>query len=112
MPDINNGWSFAGKAPLATYTATHQINSGTAIAAGATVTETITFTGLATTDKEYAISARDAITAAWPKGLILVESHVSAADTLTVTWKNNTNASLAVPASATWSCVVLGDVFR
>lgn len=111
MPDSNNFPLLTGKLPIATYTATFQINSGTAIAAGATTAaQTITFTGLATTDKEFGISPRDAIVI--PTGLQLVRSEITAADTLTVQFKNTTAASITPPASATWTCVVLADFFK
>lgn len=110
MPDTNNIRLISVKAPIATYTATYQINSGTAIAAGASVTQTITFTGLATTDNEFGIAPRDAIEI--PKGLQLTDATITATNTLSVTWKNNTAASITPPASATWTCVVLAEFFR
>lgn len=112
MPDSNSNSFAVGQLtynfPIATYTATYQINSGTAIAAGASVTENITFTGLATSDSQVAIRARDAIASIMPKGLQLVSSVVSATNTLTVVWKNTTTASITPPASATWTAVVFG----
>lgn len=112
MPDSNSNSFGIGQLtynfPIATYTATYQINSGTAIAAGASVTQTITFTGLVVTDSQVAIRARDAIMNAIPKGLQLVSAVVTAADTLTVVWKNNSAVSITPPASATWTAVVFG----
>lgn len=110
MPDSNNIRLVSVKAPIATYTATYQINSGTAIAAGASVTQTITFTGVATTDNEFGISPRDEIEI--PKGLQLTGCKISATNTVSVTWKNATADSITPPASATWTCVVLADFFR
>lgn len=112
MPDSNNNQWGAGQLtynlPIASYTATYQINSGTVIAAGASVTQTITFTGLAVTDNNVAIRARDAIMNTIPKGLQLVSTAVTAADTLTVVWKNTTTASIVPPASGTWTAIVYG----
>ena len=112
MPDSNNNEWGVGQLtynlPIASYTATYQINSGTAIAAGASVTETITFTGLATTDNNVAIRGRDAVMNAIPKGLQLVSTAVSATNTLTVVWKNTTTASVTPPASGTWTAIVYG----
>ena len=113
MPDSNSNsigiGQLVGNFPIASYTATYQISGGTAIAAGASVTQTITFTGLVTTDNQVAIRARDAIQSVIPKGLQLVSTTVSAADTLTVVWKNTTTASITPPASATWTAVVFGQ---
>ncbi len=112
MPDSNSNSIGIGQLtynfPIASYTATYQINSGTAIAAGASVTETITFTGIVTTDNQVAIRARDAIQSIIPKGLQLVSTSVTATNTLTVVWKNTTTASITPPASATWTAVVFG----
>jgi hypothetical protein len=110
MPAQMNIAVITAELPIATYTATYQINSGTAIAAGASVTDSITFTGLATTDKKAAISPRDAI--AIPKGLVVTSMVITATNTLGVTWLNNTAASIAVPASATWTCVVLANFMK
>lgn len=110
MPDQTNSRLLSVKAPIATYTATYQINSGTAIAAGASITQTITFTGLATTDNEFGISARDAIEI--PKGLQLTDCRITATNTLSVTWRNTLDVAITPPASATWTCVVLAEFFR
>ena len=110
MPDTNNTGLFVGKYPLATYTGTVNINGGSAVAAGATVTENYTFTGAVTTDREFGISPRDAVSI--PAGLQLVSLSISATNTVTATWKNTTAASITPPSSATWSLVIIGDFFR
>lgn len=110
MPDINASGLRVGKFSLATYTGTVNINSGSAIAAGATVTENYTFTGAATTDTEFGICPRDAITI--PAGLKLVSITISATNTVTATWLNTTAASITPPASATWTLAIIGDFFR
>lgn len=115
MPDSNSFGGLVGTFPLASYTASFQINSGTAIAAGNTAAaQTITFTGLALTDDDapsnYAIAPRNTITI--PAGLVMISSFISATDTLTVQWKNVSDKSITPPASATWTCVVYREFFR
>jgi len=110
MPDINATGLRVGKFPLATYTGTVNINSGSAIAAGATVTENYTFTGAVTTDNEFGICPRDAIVI--PAGLKLDSITISATNTVTTVWRNVSAASITPPSSATWSLVIIGDFFR
>ena len=104
MPDqYGGGLSIA--MPIATYTGTHQINGGTAIPANTTAAaQALTFTGVLTTDTNVAFAPRDAVVI--PNGLILVSSVCTATDTITVQWRNNTNAAITPPASATWTAVV------
>lgn len=118
MPDLNNnGFGIGlldGKLPIATFSSSsYRINGGSAIAAGATVTETIsTSSGVAITDLDVAVRARDAIWSAIPKGLQLVSATVTAADTITVKWRNSLDVAIpagAIPASAVWTVVVLGQ---
>jgi hypothetical protein len=118
MPDSNSNsigiGQLVGKFPIATFSSTsYRINSGSAINAGATVTDTIaTTSGVATTDLEVAFRARDAIWSAIPKGLQLVSSTVTAADTISVVWKNTLATTIpagSIPASAVWTVVVLGQ---
>ena len=110
MPDLNNRQFLIGLAPIATYTGTVNINSGSALAAGASVTENYTFTGAATTDGKIGICPRDATVI--PYGLNLVNLVVSATNTVTATWTNATNASITPPASATWTYAAFGEFFR
>jgi hypothetical protein len=98
--------------PIATYTSgsTYAINSGSALAAGATTTSAdITFTGVTTSDKNIAFAPRDAYTI--QPGLVLVSAKVTAANTVSVVWKNTTNASITPTAAATWTCVVYKPFF-
>lgn len=111
MPDSNSNSIGLGQLtynfPIVTTSGAYQINGGTAIAAGATVTDSpATFSGLATTDLQVAIRARDAVVI--PKGLQLISVTVASATTLTLVWKNTTAASITPPASATWTAVVFG----
>ena len=110
MPDIFNLSKGALTAPIATYTGTVYINSGTAIAAGASITETYTFTGAVTTDTKFAIAPRDAVVI--PKGLQLVSLSISATNTVSATWRNTTAVSITPPASATWSLAIFGLYFN
>lgn len=118
MPDSNSNsigiGQLVGKFPIATFaSSSYQINGGSAITAGATVTGTISTTsGVALTDLEVAVRARDAIWSAIPKGLQLVSTTVTAADTISVVWKNTLATTIpasAIPASAVWTVVVLGQ---
>ena len=106
MPDFNSLGKGALTAPIATYTTTVQINSGTAIAAGTSITESYTFTGVLTTDTRVGLAYRDATVI--PKGLQLTSLIVTATNTLTATWRNTTAASITPPASATWTAIVYG----
>lgn len=117
MPDLNNN-SFGvgllnGKFPIASYSSSsYQINGGSAIAAGATVTENITATGILTTDLDVAIRARDAVWAAIPKGLSLVSATVTATNTVTVVWKNTLETAIpagSIPAAGVWTVIAIGQ---
>lgn len=111
MPDSN--YSGLGPiVPIATYTSgsTYAINGGSALAAGATSTSAdITFTGVATTDTNVMFAPRDAYVI--PKGIKLVSAKVTATNTVSVVWKNTTDAAITPPAAATWTCVVLKQMF-
>jgi len=117
MPDLNNNnfgiGQLDGKLPIASYaSSSYQINGGSAIAAGASVTETITATGILTTDLDVAIRARDAVFSAIPKGLQLVSTVVSATNTVTVVWRNSLAVAIpagAIPAAGVWTVSALGQ---
>lgn len=110
MPDIYNGGLTIAQ-PIVTYqSSSYQINGGTALAAGASVTETMTFTGLATTDVNYGFAPRDAIVL--PKGLVLTASLPTATNTLTVTWKNTNAVSMAMPAAGVWGLSIFKPLYR
>lgn len=117
MPDLNNN-SFgvgllSGRFPIASYSSSsYQINGGSAIAAGAIVTETITATGILTTDLDVAIRARDAVWAAIPKGLSLVSATVTATNTVTVVWQNTLATAIpagSIPAAGVWTVIAIGQ---
>jgi len=117
MPDLNNN-SFGvgllnGRFPIASYSSSsYQINGGSAIAAGATVTETITATGILTTDLDVAIRARDAVWAAIPKGLSLISATVTATNTVTVVWQNTLATAIpagSIPAAGVWTVIAIGQ---
>ena len=116
MPDSNSNSIGIGQLtynlPIASYSSSsYQINGGSAIAAGATVTETITATGILTTDLNVVVRARDAVWSAMPKGLQLVASYVSATNTVTVIWKNTTAVAIpasAIPAAGVWTVCAIG----
>jgi hypothetical protein len=112
MPDLQNVGLNTGFMPIATYTATYQINSGSAIAAGATVTDSATFTGALTTDTRFSICPRDALAVLIPTGLVLVSCTITATNTATIVWRNSTANSVTPPASATWTGLVLGMFYR
>ena len=117
MPDLNNNsfgiGQLGGKLPIATYSSSsYQINGGSAIAAGAYVTETITATGILTTDLDVVIRARDAVWSAIPKGLQLVSAIVTATNTVTVVWRNSLATTIqagAIPAAGIWTVCALGQ---
>jgi len=110
MPDIYNGGLTIAQ-PIVTYqSSSYTINSGTALAAGASVTETMTFTGLATTDVNYGFAPRDVIVI--PNGLVLVNSKPTATNTLTVTWRNSTDSSMAMPAAGVWGLSIFKPLYR
>ena len=110
MPDLNSTGLLVANAPIVTYTGTVFINSGTAIAAGASVTENYTFTGALTTDTRFGICPRDAVVI--PTGLQLVSLTISATNTVTATWRNNNAVAVTPPATATWSFAILGEYYK
>ena len=116
MPSSNNTGFLIGLAPVVTITGTVYINSGTAIAAGASITDTYTFTGAATTDINFGISPRPQNTATPPTflqpGLQLTSLTVSSTNTLTAVWTNTTGAPITPPVSSTWTYAVFNEYFR
>ena len=109
MPaNLSNAKTITAGLPLITIqSSTYAINGGSALAAGASVTETITATGVATTDKRIGIAPRDATVI--PFGLTVSNIFVSATNTVTVTWTNNTTAAITPPATAVWAVSVFGN---
>lgn len=111
MPDSN--YSGLGPiVPIATYTSgsTYAINSGSALAAGASSTSAdITFTGVTTSDKNIMLACRDAYVI--NPAIKLVSAKVTAADTVSVVWKNTSNVSITPQAAATWTLVVFKQGF-
>jgi hypothetical protein len=109
MPaNLNNAKTITGALPLITIqSSTYAINGGASLAAGASVTETITATGVVTTDKRIGIAPRDATVI--PYGLTVANIFVSATNTVTVTWTNNLTTAITPPATAVWSVAVLGN---
>lgn len=117
MPASLSSKNLTDTMPLVTYaSASYQINGGTLIAAATAAvdsvafTDTVTVTGVATTDKYLGISPRDAIVI--PTGLALMSIVVSATDTVKITWKNNTFTAIAPPAASVWQVAVLGNFIR
>lgn len=96
---------YKGKFPLVYYTASYQINGGTDIAAGTAITDSVTFTGVLTTDAEIAIACRAAVSL--NVNLQLTKAVVSATNTVLITWENVGQDAITPPSSATWSCAVL-----
>ena len=117
MPDLNNNsfgvGQLAGKMPIATYsTSSYQINSGSAIAAGASITDSITATGVLTTDLDVAIRARDAVWSTIPKGLQLISATVTATNTISAVWRNSLATAIpaaSIPVAGVWTALVLGQ---
>jgi len=111
MPDSN--YSGLGPVlPIVTYTSgsTYAINAGSEIAAGATTASAdITFTGVATTDKNIAFAPRDAYVI--PAGIKLVSAKVTATNTVSVVWKNTTDKAITPQAAATWTLVVYKQMY-
>jgi len=117
MPQVTRFKNLTDRLPIKTYdSASYQINGGTAIA-GATVsaesaviTDTVTVTGVATTDKYIAITPRDAVVI--PEGLALISIVVSAANTLQISWQNRTMNAITPPAAGVWSVAVMGSYLK
>ena len=110
MPDLNSNGLSVGLFPIADYvTASYQINSGS-VAANTTVTDSVTVTGVLTTDNNIGICARDAVVI--PVGLQFVSIVVTAANTVAVTWRNVTASAITTPAAAVWTVDVFGIFHR
>jgi hypothetical protein len=102
-PNIVSPGIIKGPLPIQTIqiSATYQINGGTAITAGATVTDASkTFTGAATTDKVVALAWDDAVQASLPAGLVFAGITVTAANTVSISWTNTNNYSVTPPATS------------
>lgn len=117
MPSSIYTKNLTGEQVLKQYdSASYTINGGSSIAGGTVnseatpFTDTVTVTGLATTDTRIGISPRDAVVI--PAGLALLSLQVSAANTLKITWKNTTMAAIAPPAAGVWSVAVLGNFIK
>ena len=110
-PNISNYNNLTDAFPITTLaSASYQINSGTAIADGATVADTVTATGVKTTDTRLAICPRDAV--AIPVGLQLLSLVCAANDAVIITWINRSGASITPPAAGVWSLAILGNYLR
>ena len=118
MPTSNNFNNVTLQLPIKTYdSASYQISgAATAIAGGtqtseaAPFTDSVTVTGVVVTDKNIAISPRDAV--AIPRGLALISAVVTATNTLSITWKNTTLDPITPPAAGVWSVAVLGGFLK
>ena len=110
MPDLNNSGLTISQ-PVVTYqSSSYSINGAASLAAGASVTETMTFTGLLTTDTNYGFAPRDASVV--PKGIVFVSSLPTATNTLTVTWKNNSAAAIVPPAAGVWGLSIFKPMYK
>jgi hypothetical protein len=117
MPQATSFKNLTGRLPIKTYdSASYQINGGTAIA-GATATaeasaftDSVTVTGVATTDKYLAVSPRDAVVI--PAGLTLVSVVPTATNTVAFTWRNTTQNQITPPAAGVWSVAVMGTFLK
>jgi hypothetical protein len=109
--DFSLGTPIPGKHIIVAYTASYQINGGTDITSGASITDSVTFTGVAVGDK-IAIACREAARAAVPSGLQLESAKVTATNTVALKWTNNSSATVTPGASATWTCGVIGLFFN
>jgi hypothetical protein len=110
-PNVNNFTNITDQLPITTLaSASYQINSGTAIADQATVADTVTVTGVKTTDTKLAISPRDAVVI--PTGLQLLSLVCAANDAVIITWINRSGASITPPAAGVWSLAILGNYLR
>lgn len=117
MPSSYNTNNLSDEQVLKQYdSASYTINGGSSIAGGtvtseaAPFTDTVTVTGLATTDTKVGISPRDAVVI--PKGLALISLQISATNTLKITWKNTTLNPITPPAAGVWSVAVLGNYLK
>ncbi|MFA5166740.1 MAG: hypothetical protein WC449_05645 [Candidatus Paceibacterota bacterium] len=117
MPSSYNLKNLTGEQVLKQYdSASYQINGGSSIAGGTLTseaspfTDTVTVTGVATTDARIGISPRDAVVL--PAGLALISIVVSATNTLQITWKNTTQSAISPPAAGVWSVAVLGNYIK
>lgn len=102
-PNIATAEIARGQHPAQTIqiSATYQINSGTAIAAGASITDSVTFTGVLTTDNQVCIGMGDAIAKSIAAvGLVLTGIAVTATNTVSLTWQNQTTISQTPPATS------------
>jgi hypothetical protein len=111
MPDLNSNGLNAGLFPIKTYdTASYQINGGTSVGAGATITDSVTATGVVTSDTKVGICPRDAVVI--PFGLVLVSVAISATNTLSLVWRNNNASAITPPSAGVWSAAVFGLFVR
>jgi len=117
MPTSNNVLNRTGELPITTLASnTYQINGGTVIAGGTVTSEaspfsdTVTVTGVRTTDKRFAMTPRDAITV--PQGLALISIVCTTNDAVIITWKNTTMNPITPPAAGVWSLAILGNYIR
>jgi len=118
MPTSNNLRNRTGELPITTLaSASYQISGAATAIAGGTITseatpfsDTVTVTGVRTTDKRFAISPRDAIDV--PNGLALISIVCTTNDAVIITWKNTTMNPITPPASGVWSLAILGNYIR
>ena len=110
-PNQSNFNNITDQLPITTLaSASYQINGGTAIAVDATVADTVTVTGVKTTDLHLAIIARDAVVL--PLGLQLLSLVCAANDAVVLTWRNTAGVIITPPAAGVWSLAILGNYLR
>jgi hypothetical protein len=116
MPQQSSFNNITRELPITTLaSASYQINGGTAITGAiegdaTPISDTVTVTGVKTTDKRLSICPRDAVVL--PTGLQLISLVCAANDAVIITWRNVTENSITPPAAGVWSLAILGNFIR
>ena len=117
MPTAFNQNNLTTTIPITTLpSASYQINGGTAIAGGTQTSDavafsdTVTVTGVRTTDTRLAILPRDAVVL--PVGLQMLSLVCTTNDAVVITWRNSTLAAITPPAAGVWSLAILGNFIK
>ena len=117
MPTAFNQNNLTGALPITILPSnTYQINAGTVIPGGTLTSEatpfsdTVTVTGVRTTDLDLAITPRDVI--ALPVGLQLLSLVCTTNDAVILTWKNTTLNAIVPPVTGIWSLAIMGNYLK
>lgn len=97
---------------IITSTGTLQLNSGSAVSAGATITGTLAFSGLLADDEFVIDTTKNQVAALQALGVTIMNVRCTSAGNVSVDFYcPNAIAAASIPAAVNWYCAVLRPGF-